>query len=70
MKQIDKCILKLIRDHKVSKRLPIWKVLPISKAWIGLQKIQYVIWWGKKILDHCDNYDAAVKRRREIWNAA
>lgn len=70
MKQISKYTLAVIRDHKEAKVHPIWKVLPISKAWIGLPKIQYVIWWGKSILDYADNYKDAVKRRREIWNAA
>lgn len=70
MKQIDRYTLKVIGEHKKAKVLPIWKLLPISKAWIGLPKIQYVIWWGKSILDYADNYKDAVKRRREIWNAA
>lgn len=70
MKEISKWTLQTIREHKKAKVLPIWKVLPISKCWIGLPKIQYVIWWGEKILDHADTYKAAVKRRREIWNIA
>lgn len=70
MKQYDKYTLKLIRDHKEAKVWPIWKVLPISKCWIGLPKIQYVIWWGRKILDYSDSYKGAVKLRREIWNMA
>lgn len=70
MKQISKYTLAVIRDHKKARVKPIWEVLPISKAWIGLPKIQYVIWWGKSILDHCETYKEAVKRRREIWNLA
>lgn len=71
MKQIDPYTLKVIREHKNSKTgWHIWKLMPISKCWIGLPKIQYVIWWGKSILDYCDNYKDAVKRRREIWNMA
>jgi len=70
MKQIDIYTLKTIRSLKDSKKHKIYMVLPISKCWIGLPKIQYVIWWGKKILDHCDSYDAAKKRRREIWDLA
>ena len=71
MKQIDKYTLKVIRQHKDARiKTPIWKLLPISKCWIGLPKIQYVIWWGKHILDYCDNYKDAVKRRREIYNLA
>jgi len=70
MKQISKYTLQMISAHKKAKVHPIWKVLPISKCWIGKPTIQYVIWWGKTILDSCDNYKAAVKRRREIWNMA
>lgn len=70
MKQIDPLIRKLIRDYKKSGLHPIYMVMPISKCWIGLPKIQYVIWWGRKILDHCDSYDEAKKRRREIWTLA
>lgn len=70
MKQYDKYTLKLIRDHKNAKVHPIWKVLPISKCWIGKPTIQYVIWWGRKILDYSDSYKGAVKLRREIWNMA
>ena len=70
MKQIDRYTLQTIREHKKANILPIWKVLPISKCWIGLPKIQYVIWWGKSILDYADNYKDAVKRRREIYNLA
>ena len=70
MKQIDRYTLLTIREHKKAKIHPIWKVLPISKCWIGLPKIQYVIWWGKSILDYADNYKDAVKRRREIYNLA
>jgi len=71
MKQISKYTLKTIGDHKKSKNgWPIWKLMPISKCWIGLPKIQYVIWWGKSILDYADNYKDAVKRRREIYNLA
>ena len=70
MRQIDNCILECIRDHKKAKVLPIWKLLRISKCWIGKPTIQYVIWWGNSILDSCDNYREAVKRRREIWNMA
>ena len=51
-----------------SKDLPIWKVMPISKCWIGLPKIQYVIWWGN-LFWILDNYKDAVKRRVKsgIW---
>ena len=71
MKQISEYTLRVIREHKKSKTgWHIWKLMPISKAWIGLPKIQYVIWWGKTILDHCDTYREAVRRRREIYNAA
>jgi hypothetical protein len=70
MKQISKYTLAVIREHKKAKVLPIWKVLRISKCWIGKPTIQYVIWWGESILDSCDNYKAAVKRRREIWDMA
>ena len=70
MKQIDRYTLAVIRDHKKAKVLPIWKLMPISKCWIGLPKIQYVIWWGHSILDYADNYKDAVKRRREIYNLA
>lgn len=70
MKKIDVYTMKHIKELKDSKLHPIWKVMPISKCWIGLPKIQYVIWWGKTILDHCDSYKDAIKRRREIWNLA
>jgi hypothetical protein len=71
MKQISKYTLAVIRNHKEAKTgWPIWKLMPISKCWIGLPKIQYVIWWGKSILDYADNYKDAVKRRREIYNLA
>ena len=70
MKKIDCYTLKLIAEHKKAKMLPIWRVLPIKKCWIGLPKIQYVIWWGRNILDYCETYKDAVKRRREIWNLA
>jgi hypothetical protein len=70
MKKIDRYTLAVIRDLKKAKMLPIWKLMPISKCWIGLPKIQYVIWWGKKILDSADNYRDAVKKRREIWEMA
>ena len=71
MKQVDSYVSRLIREHKSCKTgWPIWKLMPISKCWIGLPKIQYVIWWGKSILDYCGNYKDAVKRRREIWNMA
>ena len=71
MKQIDKYISKLIREHKSCKTgWPIWKLMPISKCWIGQPKIQYVIWWGKHILYHCDSYNDAVKLRRKIWETA
>ena len=70
MVQIDRLIAKQIRAHRSAKVLPIWKVLPISKCWIGKPTIQYVIWWGKKVLDSADNYRDAVKKRREIWEMA
>ena len=70
MKQICKQTLEMIRSHKKAKVLPIWKVLRISKCWIGKPTIQYVIWWGESILDYADNYKDAVKRRREIYNLA
>jgi hypothetical protein len=71
MKQIDRYTLKVIREHKNARiKTPIWELMPISKCWIGLPKIQYVIWWGKSILDYCDNYKDAVRRRREIYNLA
>lgn len=70
MKQIDFYTLKTIRQYKDGKTFPIWRVLPIKKCWIGLPKIQYVIWWGEKILDYCETYRDAVKRRREIWELA
>ena len=70
MKQISKYTLQMISAHKKAKVHPIWKVLPISKCWIGLPKIQYVIWWGKSILDYSDSYKGAIKLRREIWNMA
>jgi len=70
MRQICKQTLEMIAAHKKAKVLPIWEVMRISKCWIGKPKIQYVIWWGKTILDSCDNYRDAVKRRREIWNMA
>ena len=70
MRQICKQTLEMIAAHKKAKVLPIWEVMRISKCWIGKPKIQYVIWWGKTILDSCDNYKDAVKRRREIWNMA
>ena len=70
MKQIDTYTLKMIRSLKDSKKHKIYMVLPISKCWIGMPKIQYVIWWGRKILDSFDNYKDAVKRRREIWEMA
>ena len=70
MRQISKYTLQLIAAHKKAKLVPIWKLLRISKCWIGKPTIQYVIWWGNSILDSCDNYREAVKRRREIWNMA
>ena len=70
MKTIDVYTLRTIRSYKDAKTHPIWRALPISKCWIGLPKIQYVIWWGGHILDYCPSYKEAVKRRREIWNAA
>lgn len=70
MRQICKQTLEMIRSHKKAKVLPIWKLMPISKCWIGLPTIQYVIWWGGHILDYADNYKSAVKRRREIYNLA
>lgn len=71
MKEISKYTLKTIGEHKKSKiGWPIWKLMPISKCWIGKPTIQYVIWWGGHILDYADNYKAAVKRRREIYNLA
>lgn len=71
MKQISIYTLRVIREHKTAcVKTPIWKLMPISKCWIGLPKIQYVIWWGKSILDYADNYKDAVKRRREIYNLA
>ena len=71
MREISKYTLAVIRDHKKAKTgWPIWKLMPISKCWIGKPTIQYVIWWGNHILDYCDNYKAAVKRRREIYNMA
>lgn len=45
MKEISPYTLKTIRAHKNARiRKPIWKLLPISKCWIGLPTIQYVIW--------------------------
>lgn len=71
MKEISIYTLRVIREHKDCKTgWPIWKLMPISKCWIGLPTIQYVIWWGWHILDYADNYKAAVKRRREIYNLA
>ena len=71
MRQISKYTLAVIREHKESKTgWPIRGLMPISKCWIGLPKIQYVIWWGESILDYADNYKDAVKRRREIYNLA
>ena len=70
MKNYDIYTLKSIRSHKDAKVYPIWKVLPISKCWIGLPTAQYVIWWGKHILDYAGSYKDAVKLRREIWNMA
>ena len=70
MKQICKQTLEMIAAHKKAKLMPIYRVLPISKCWIGLPKIQYVIWWGKSILDYSDTYKGAIKLRREIWNRA
>ena len=71
MKQISVYTLKVIREHKNCKTgWPIWKLMPITKRWIGLPKIQYCIMWGKTMLDFCDNYDDAVRRRREIYNLA
>ena len=71
MKQIPKYTLSVIREHKKARvKTPIWKLLPISKCWIGLPKIQYVIWWGTSILDYAGSYKDAVKRRREIYELA
>ena len=71
MKEISKYTLKTIGEHKKSKNgWPIWKLMPISKCWIGLPKIQYVIWWGKSILEYAGSYKDAVKRRREIYELA
>ena len=66
----DIYFLRLLRDHKKAKLLPIWKLMPISKCWIGYPTAKYVIWWGTKILDHADTYRGAIKLRREIWNRA
>lgn len=66
----DKYIMQLIHDHKLTKVWPIWKVLPITKCFIGCPKAKYVIWWGKKVLDSADSYKDAIKLRRKIWNAA
>jgi hypothetical protein len=70
MKQISKYTLQLISAYKTSKWLTISEALPISKCWIGLPKIQYVIWWDREILDYSDSYKDAVSRRREIWDMA
>lgn len=70
MKQICKQTMEMIAAHKKAKLLPIWKLMPISKCWIGKPTIQYVIWWGEKILDYADTYRGAIKLRREIWNRA
>ena len=70
MKKIDVYTLKHIRDFKSSKVWPIWKVLPISKRWIGLPKIQYCIMWGEKVLENYDTYKDAVYARRVIWDMA
>ena len=70
MKQIDSFTAQLIREHRKANVLPIWKLMPISKCWIGYPTAKYVIWWGKKILDHADTYNDAVKKRREIYEMA
>ena len=70
MENISIYTMKLIREHKLAKVWPIWKVLPITKRWIGLPKIQYCILWGEKVLAHFDTYKDAVYERRRIWNAA
>ena len=70
MKEISIYTKKILREHKMANVLPIWRVLPIKKCWIGLPTVQYVIWMGNTVLDHCDTYKGAIKRRREIWNEA
>ena len=66
----DIYFLQHLREHKKAKLIPIYRLMPFSKCWIGLPKIQYVIWWGGKILDYADTYRGAIKLRREIWNRA
>lgn len=70
MEKIDIYILKSIRDYKLAKVWPIWKVMTITKTFIGFNEPKYVIWYGKKILGHADTYRQAIRRRREIWNLA
>ena len=70
MKQIDSFTAQLIREHRKAKVLPIWKLMPISKCWIGYPTQRYVIWWGKKILAHCATNDEAIKLRRKIYEMA
>lgn len=67
---IDRFIAQLIREHRKANVKPIYRLMPISKAWIGYPTAKYVIWWGTKILAHADTYRDAVKKRREIYEMA
>ena len=69
--EISKFTLAVIRDHKKLRNpTKIWRLMPITKCWIGLPKIQYCIWWGHHILAHFDSYKEALKARREIYEMA
>ena len=67
---IDRMIAQQIREHRKAKVMPIWKLMPITKTWIGLPTQRYVIWWGKKILAHCATNKEAQLKRREIYEMA
>lgn len=70
MVQIDRFIAQQIRAHRKAGILPIYRLMPISKCWIGYPTQRYVIWWGKKILAHCATNNEAIKKRREIYEMA
>ncbi len=67
---IDRFIAQMIREHKKANITPIYRLMPISKCFIGFPTKKYVIWWGKKILDYADTYRDAIKKRREIYENA
>ena len=46
--KIDRLIAQQIRAHRKAGILPIYRLMPISKCWIGYPTQRYVIWWAKR----------------------